>query len=196
MENFWDKKYSSKKYIYGTEPNTFLKTWINTQKPGNILFPAEGEGRNAVYAATLGWNVSAFDSSKEAKKKALLLAKENNVEIQYEISNAETYHSDKKFDVIVMIFTHFHIDSRSIVFKNTIKQLKPGGYLVIEVFSKDQVQHGTGGPKNEDLLYSLSELKEELKTMEIIKLEKLVRFLDEGMLHQGESDVIQLVAKR
>ena len=107
MENIWDKRYSEKKYIYGMEPNTFFKNWLDMQKPEDILFPAEGEGRNAVYAAIKGWNVTAFDFSEEGKKKALSLAKEYNTKVIYDVSGAETYKPDKKFDAIVLIFAQF-----------------------------------------------------------------------------------------
>lgn len=80
-KNKWDKRYSSEEFAYGEEPNKYLKQQLDKLKVGTILFPAEGEGRNAVYAALLGWNVFAFDISKEGKKKALQLAKSNNVMI-------------------------------------------------------------------------------------------------------------------
>ena len=134
--------------------------------------------------------------SKEAKKKALLLAKENNVEIVYEISAAETFSTEKKFDVIVMIFAHFPPNFRSVIHKKMLSLLKPGGHLVLEVFSKDQLKYGTGGPRNENLLYSLDEIKSDFNDLEITTLKKTVRFLGEGILHKGESDVIQLIAKK
>ncbi len=196
MQNIWDKRYSEKNYIYGTKPNTFFKNWVDKQKPANILFPAEGEGRNAVYAATKGWEVTAFDLSKEGKKKALLLADDYNVQIKYEISSAETYVPNKQFSAIVLIFTHFPTSLRYTIHKNMIRLLKPGGQLVMEVYSKDQLKYGTGGPKNEDLLYNLEELKSDFSDLQIVKLEKTVRILDEGILHQGKSDVIQLIASK
>ena len=194
MENIWDKRYSDKKYIYGIEPNTFFKNWLDEQRPADILFPAEGEGRNAVYAAMQGWNVTAFDSSEEGKKKALLLAKEYNTEVLYEVVDAEIYTPDKKFDAIVLIFAHFPPNLRNLIHKNMLSFLKPGGHLVLESFSKDQLKYGTGGPKNEALLYSINELKSDFSDLETLRMKKLVRFLNEGVLHQGESDVIQLIA--
>ncbi len=196
MENIWDKRYSDTKYIYGIEPNTFFKNWLDKQKPSEILFPAEGEGRNAVYAAMQGWNVTAFDSSKEGKKKALLLAKEYNTEVLYEVVDAEIYTPNKKFDAIVLIFAHFPPNLRNLIHKNMLSFLKPGGHLVLESFSKDQLKYGTGGPKNEALLYSINELKSDFSDLETLRMKKLVRFLNEGIFHQGESDVIQLIAKK
>jgi SAM-dependent methyltransferase len=109
MSEFWNKRYALKEYVYGTEPNLFFKNQFIKLSPGKILFPAEGEGRNAVYAAKLGWDVYAFDSSTEAKKKAEWLAEENSVEIKYHVNDMETadYPLDF-FDCIILIFAHFH----------------------------------------------------------------------------------------
>ena len=87
MNDFWNDRYSSKEYVYGTGPNQFYKEQLEKLAPGKILFPAEGEGRNAVYTAKKGWSVTAFDPSSEGRKKALLLAKKNKVQIEYQIEN-------------------------------------------------------------------------------------------------------------
>ena len=73
----WNDRYSSEEFAYGTAPNNYLKEQLEKLKTGSILFPAEGEGRNAVFAAKLGWKVSAFDISAEGKNKALKLAEAN-----------------------------------------------------------------------------------------------------------------------
>lgn len=70
MKEFWNGKYSSKEYIYGTEPNEYFKSALEKYRPGTILLPGDGEGRNAVYAAKKGWQVTAFDFSNAAKEKA------------------------------------------------------------------------------------------------------------------------------
>jgi hypothetical protein len=74
MKEQWNERYSASEYIYGTGPNTWLVEKLAGLQPGKILFPAEGEGRNAVHAARLGWNVAAFDQSEAGRKKALKLA--------------------------------------------------------------------------------------------------------------------------
>ncbi|OZA64634.1 MAG: SAM-dependent methyltransferase, partial [Sphingobacteriia bacterium 39-39-8] len=92
MENqrdeFWNQRYQSETYVYGEEPNDFFASQIVDIKPGNIIFPCEGEGRNAVYAAILGWKVQAFDGSLEGQKKAFLLASKNKVSIDYKVTDA------------------------------------------------------------------------------------------------------------
>src|SRR5687768_5721230 len=77
----WNERYSKHEFAYGEQPNNYLKEQLEKLDVGTILFPAEGEGRNAVFAAKLGWTVSAFDISVEGKNKALRLAKTNKVKI-------------------------------------------------------------------------------------------------------------------
>lgn len=84
MKEFWDSRYANEEYAYGIRPNKFLKQELLKLKPKSILFPAEGEGRNAVFAAKNGWKVKAFDFSVSAQEKALKLANQQNTTIDYE----------------------------------------------------------------------------------------------------------------
>ena len=85
MKQFWNDRYSEEEFIYGVEPNEFLKLELDKIPTGSILLPAEGEGRNAVYAASKGWNVTAFHYSEAAKVKTTLLAEKMNVKLDYEL---------------------------------------------------------------------------------------------------------------
>jgi hypothetical protein len=104
MKAFWDERYAAKEYAYGTTPNLFFKEKIEKiEKRGLALFPAEGEGRNAVYAAQLGWKVEAFDISDSGQRKALALAKEKEVEIEYSVVSPGIPDLPKsKYDLIVL----------------------------------------------------------------------------------------------
>ena len=102
-QSFWDERYGQEQYAYGEAPNEYLKKKLTGLQTGKILFSLEGEGRNAVFAATLGWNVFAFDQISEGKKKAKLLAKENGVQIEYAVSNVESFcYTEKSFDALVL----------------------------------------------------------------------------------------------
>jgi len=107
MTEIWNQRYAQKEYVYGIKPNEFYKEQLLKLQPGKILFPAEGEGRNAVFAALNGWDVVAFDSSMEAKKKAEKLADENKVELKYLISSIEEFEfEENSFDTIVLVYVH------------------------------------------------------------------------------------------
>ena len=193
MKEQWDKRYRPDEYIYGTEPNRFFKEWIDKQKPGKILLPAEGEGRNAAYAAGLGWDVLALDFSYEAKKKAIRLAGRKGVKFEYRVMGVQDYRTDQKFDAIALIFAHFGREVKRVLFPRIIQMLKPGGQLVIEVFSIDQFLLDSGGPKNPDLLYDLKEIEVEFAALDTQLLEKLEIEIEEGSKHKGTADVIRYI---
>lgn len=187
----WDKRYAQSEYVYGLEPNVFFKETIDKLEPGKILLPAEGEGRNAVYAAVRGWDVVAFDSSVEAQKKALKLAKKNNVQIEYQQATyAQFQYKENTFDAIVLIFAH--APQRSQYHRNLLRFLKPGGILILEGFTKEQINKKTGGPQSVELLFSKEELLTDFQSLKNIRLEEKEVFLSEGMFHNGLASVIRL----
>lgn len=195
MENFWDTRYKKSEYVYGRQPNSFFKQQLNLLNPGNLLLPAEGEGRNAVYAASLGWHVDAFDFSNEAAKKAKQLADSSKVEINYFNSKLEAIElNGKMYDGIGLIYVHMPGSFRRSVHRQLIDHLRPGGKIILEAFSEEQLERDSGGPKNKDMLYNEEDLREDFKDLNITILDKKVMTLREGIHHQGEASVIQLLA--
>ena len=196
-KDFWNERYAGKNFIYGTDPNGFFKDQILHLKSGKALFLGEGEGRNAVYAATLGCEVDAVDFSSSAKEKALKLAEEKNVKINYEICDLNEYEYNENFyDIVVMIFIHLPLEIRLNIFNKSIHSLKQGGKLIIEAFSKQQIKYNSGGPRSLDLLYSeedLLMLSNKLK-LELFELKEID--LSEGEYHNGIANVIRLVGIR
>lgn len=193
MQNQWDERYARQEYIYGTEPNSFLKENLLSLKPGRILFPAEGEGRNAVYAATLGWETDAFDQSIEGQKKALQLATQKNVSVNYTVQNLSDWNPEPdQYDCIALIFVHLPGELSKKVHQNAIKALKPGGKLILEAFSVNQMTRGSGGPKNMDFLFTTDQIKNDFAGLSEIEIRETQVILNEGELHQGIADVIRL----
>lgn len=195
MSEFWNQKYAIEDYLYGVAPNEFIKQELLKLKPGNVLFPAEGEGRNAVYAATIDWEVTAFDPSSVARDKALKLAANNNVKIEYYPWGYEdAVFEENTFDAIGLTFTHMPPELRAAMHKKYLQWLKPGGSLIMEAFSKEQLGYNSGGPKNLEMLFSEEELWQDFDSASLVKSEKTIVNLDEGPGHQGKASVIQLVA--
>lgn len=193
MNEFWNERYANEEYAYGIEPNQFFKEALEKRTPGKILFPAEGEGRNAVFAAKMGWEVTAFDPSTEGKRKAESLAFENGVEIKYNLSNYEEVEfPSESFDCIVLIFAHIHPLKRKEYHKKMVSFLKPGGTLILEGFSKKQINKNTGGPRNIDMLYSREELESDFNHFTEIAVSETDIHLDEGLYHQGTAAVIRV----
>lgn len=191
----WDTRYSAGEYIYGTEPNNYLKACIEKYKPGRILFPAEGEGRNAVYAATLGWQVEAFDQSEAGRQKALKLAASKGVVVNYPVLSLEDWQPESNsFDCIALIYVHMEPQLRKRVHSKVTDALKPGGRVVLEAFTKSQFPRTSGGPKNLELLFDAAEIKDDFAALEMIEFAEMQVILDEGDLHQGLADVVRLIA--
>ena len=138
----WNDRYSKDEYAYGEQPNNFLREELVKLKPGTILFPAEGEGRNAVFAAKLGWNVFAFDISAEGKNKALRLAETNKVSIDYQVGELEKLnYNPEQFDAIALIYAHFPADIKSRYHKTLDKYLRRHGIIIFEAFSKKHIAY-------------------------------------------------------
>ena len=203
MKDFWNSRFASENYVYGKKPNKFVKDTLDKlELEGKILFPADGEGRNSVYAAKKGLDVFAFDISTEGKKKALALANEENVNIKYEIINIEDLHLPKEsFDAAVLVFAHFPPHLRRSYHRKITALIKPGGILILQGFSKEnyrlkQSNPLVGGPNNIDMLFSIEELKDDFSDFEFLELKKDLNFLNEGDFHKANCSVISLIAKK
>lgn len=202
MKDFWNERYSATEFVYGKKPNAYLKEKLTKLNPGAILFPAEGEGRNAVFAAGLGWKVSAFDTSTEGRKKALSLAKEHNVDIEYHAEELNRIgYKTAQFDAIALIFTHFPPEIRKEYFQHFNSYLKKGGIIIFEGFSKkhseyQKINPDVGGPKNWEMLFSAQELKDDFTNFDFMEFCETEVELDEGLFHKGKGSVIHFVAKK
>ncbi len=196
--DFWNERYSRPDFVYGEMPNAYLERKWQGLTPGKALFPAEGEGRNAVFAAKSGWTVSAFDQSEAAKKKAELLAGKNGVKIDYTISDVDrVYYPENSFDAMVLVFAHFHSDNRRDYHRKLSAFLKSGGILVMEAFSKKQLRHqqehlNAGGPRAVRMLYDLAELKLDFQGFEWLECYETETVLNEGQHHIGNASVIRM----
>jgi SAM-dependent methyltransferase len=197
MTEFWNERYASEEYAYGTEPNLFLKDKLEQLTPGKILFPAEGEGRNAVFAAKLGWQVTAFDPSTEGKIKAEKLASQNGVSINYQIGSFENVSfPDNHFDCVVLVFAHMHPLKRNEYHQKLMSFLKPGGTLILEGFSKKQIANNSGGPRDIDMLFSKQELQYDFGSFSKLTITEKDYALNEGPFHQGIASVIRAFGEK
>ncbi len=197
MKDFWNSRYANIEYAYGIKPNQYFEKELKKLPKGKILLPAEGEGRNAVYASKLGWEVSAFDISDKGKEKALKLAKENNVRIDYLLSSVlDISYPDNSFDCLGIFFMHLPLHIKKSAFLELIKKIKEGGTFILEVFSKKQIEYNTGGPKNIEMLFNIEELKDIFKDFSSAFFEEKEVVLNEGLFHQGEAVTIRGFGKK
>lgn len=198
----WNTRYAEKEYAYGEKPNAYFAKKITTIKPASLLLPAEGEGRNAVFASKLGWRVTAFDYSDEGKDKALRLAEKENVSLEYIVSSMEdVVFEENSFDVISLIYAHFPGTGRVEQFQRMDRWLKNGGKIIVEAFSKKHLEYvqlnpKVGGPKELSMLYSKEELMEGFPSVQWGFLNEEEVTLDEGVFHQGVGMVVRRVGEK
>lgn len=197
MSNFWNERYSEPTYVYGKSPNAFLAEQLNVLTPGRALFPAEGEGRNAAYAAGLGWQADAFDYSEAALRKAEQLFAEQGVEVDYTLKDITRFEAAAVvYDLIALCFVHLPPDDRHRFHAQCVQALRPGGHLVLEAFHKAQLPLSSGGPKQPALLFSEADLAQDFMGLELRLLERKRVVLDEGPYHSGEAEVIRFIGEK
>jgi len=192
LKEFWNNRYGEKGFAYGILPNTFFKEQLLKLKPTRILLPAEGEGRNAVFAAKSGWNVTAFDMSENARIKAMALAETQKAEIEYKVCSVMDFQTENLYDAIGLIYAHFPKTIRPDAHKKMASLLKPGGTIILEGFAKQQLGLSSGGPKNEEMLFSINMIKKEFPDIDFNILVQKEIFLNEGRYHKGIAQVIQM----
>lgn len=190
----WDERYSEPGYSYGTEPNDFLVSVVDLLPKGEILSLAEGEGRNAVYLASLGYEVTGVDGSEVGLCKAQALAAERGVTITTIHADLGTFEiGQEQWDAIIACYCHVPSAIRTPLHQAAVRGLKPGGIFVLEAFSQEQLAYGTGGPQSLDMLMSLDDVKEELAGLEFRHAVQLQREVREGNRHTGLASVIQIL---
>lgn len=184
--------------MYGEAPNAFLAEQLAKLTPGRILFPAEGQGRNALYAARQGWTVEAFDYSEVGRAQALAKAEAQGVALTYRLESHEAFTApEATYDAVALIFAHMAPALRPAVHAKLAGCLKPGGALLLQGFHKRQLPLDSGGPKNEAMLFSLDELRSDFEAwLQVDHLQAKRVQLDEGPYHQGEAEVVEMVAYR
>jgi SAM-dependent methyltransferase len=194
----WDDRYADSDYLFGTAPNDFLKS-VAERLPSNsrILCLADGEGRNGVYLATLGHKVTAVDQSRVGLEKAKKLAKQKQVSIETIKADLAEYDLGvESWDCIVSIFFHIPSAVRAHIYPRIITALKPGSILILESYTPEQLNHGTGGPPIAELMLTKDELAQYFSEMNLEHLQELEREVIEGTGHTGLASVVQLLALR
>jgi 2-polyprenyl-3-methyl-5-hydroxy-6-metoxy-1,4-benzoquinol methylase len=201
-KQMWDDRYQAAEYAYGKAPNDFFAAWLQKLEPGSILMPADGEGRNGVFAAKSGWEVTSFDLSTAGKTKALELATAQQVKLDYQVGDLEALEFEpESFDAIGLIYAHFSADKKSIFHQKLQEYLKPGGHIILEGFSKNHLalvseNPKVGGPKDIDQLFALQELATDFEGYEFLILEEAEVDLNEGKYHIGKGSVVRVVARK
>lgn len=203
MKELWNKRYKADEYVYGKSPNIFFKEIIDKLDSNNrILLPGDGEGRNAVYAAKMGHSVVAFDISTEGKQKAMKLAKENDVLIEYLVGELSNHNlEDESFDIAALMFVHTLPELRKDLHHSIGKLIRPNGLVVVEGFSVNNLKYkekypNIGGPGKKEMLFSKEIIAGDFDEFDVLKLDEQEVELNEGKLHKGLGKVIRFIGKK
>lgn len=193
----WDERYSTDGYVYGTEPNDFLKENFNAIPKGSVLSLAEGEGRNAVFLAMQGYSVTAIDSSLAGIDKGKKLAKSYGVDVEFIHADLCEYDlGEKQWDGIISIFFPLESLQRKTLYKKVTNGLNEKGVFLLEAYTPDQLKYGTGGGSCVKFMQSKETLMDELKGLSFNHFVELERNVVEGIYHTGKASVLQAIATK
>jgi SAM-dependent methyltransferase len=191
----WNERYAGNEFAYGTEPNSFLVENANLLT-SPVLSLAEGEGRNAVFLASLGLDVLGVDASDVGLAKAQQLAASSGVTIRTEVADLASYEPpENHYGSVISISAHLPSKVRNRLYPLVERSLKPGGIILLESYSKAQLSRNTGGPKDIDLLLDVAELKQQFPNCEPILAREIEREVIEGKFHTGLAYVVQFIAR-
>jgi len=195
-QQFWNERYADSDYFYGTEPNSFLEEQCGVLN-GPVLSISEGEGRNGVFLATRGLDVTGVDLSSVALEKAEKLAESKGVRIKTIVADLETFEPvESHYGSIISISAHLPGSIRAVLYPRLEKALKPGGILLLEAYSPDQLSKDTGGPKDADMLMSVEKIRKEFPDLEPVLLRETEREVREGKGHTGLASVVQFIGRK
>lgn len=192
----WNERYASNEFAYGTEPNSFL-VQNATLLTSPVLSLAEGEGRNAVFLASLGLDVLGVDASDVGLAKAQKLAASRGLAIRTQVADLASYEPpEDHFGSVISISAHLPSQLRNSLYPLVELSLRPGGVILLEAYAKSQISRNTGGPKDPDMLMDLAELKQQFPNCEPILAQEIEREVIEGEFHTGLACVVQFIARK
>lgn len=195
--DFWNDKFGTEDYAYGTEPNDFLRETVDAMPRGTVLSLAEGEGRNAVWLAQQGYEVSSVEQSERGVAKTLRLALQRGVVVNAQRGDLAEFHIEpNSWDLIVSIYAHTPSALRRRLHREAVAGLRPGGHFLLEAYTPAQIPNSTGGPKDPDLMPTAALLEEELAGLVFEILREVEREVVEGSLHTGAANVVQVLARK
>lgn len=195
--SMWEQRYGSDDYLFGTEPNEFLRDHVHSLPLGPTMCLAEGEGRNAVHLARAGREVHSVDLTEAGVAKTLRLAQQQGVHVAAVVGDlAEFDLGLGRWPAIVSIFAHMPPAVRRDLHARVVAALSPGGVLLLEAYTPAQIGRGTGGPQVAEMTMTLDGLRAELAGLEFLHAVELEREIVEGPGHTGVGAVVQVIARK
>lgn len=197
--SMWDRRFAGPEYHYGEQPADFLRREAGRIRPGGrVLSIADGDGRNSVWLAGQGFEVTAFDPSPVALEKARALARTRGQEVDLHLAGTEGWDwAPDRFDAVVAVFIQFAApDQRRAIFDGIARTLRPGGLALLHAFSIRQLANASGGPRAPDHLWTLAMLRQSFPGWEELTAADHDAVLDEGPGHRGQAALIDYVVRK
>jgi len=198
-EDFWNGRFASASYVFGTRPAAFLADNADHIPPrSRVLVPADGEGRNSVFLAEMGHRVVATDIAEQGIAKARKLAEARRVSVEFRQVDLQGWQwPDAEFHAVVAVFIQFAPPAlRDEIFAGMKRAVRPGGVVLLHGYTPKQLEYRTGGPQAVEQLYTEKLLQDAFADWELVRLEAYERELDEGEGHKGCSAIIDMIARR
>jgi SAM-dependent methyltransferase len=193
----WEERYAAETYVYGTEPNDFLRANIDALPSGTVLCVADGEGRNGVFVASTGRAVTSIDLTASGVDKTRRLAEAQGVTVSAVQADLSVHDIGvDTWDGVVSIFAHMPPPVRRDLHRRIVASLRPGGVLLLEAYTPDQIGRGTGGPPLAEMTMTLAGLRDELAGLEFVHGVEMLREVHEGPGHTGLGAVVQVIARK
>ena len=172
----WDKRYASVESLWSPKPNRVLVAEVATMAPGRALDLACGEGQNAIWLATLGWEVTGVDYSEVAIAKANARAERDAVRADFVCADLASYEPEAAaFDLVLVLYLHIPGAERHGVLDSAAAALAPGGTFILLGHDSTNLTDGVGGPSDPAILYTPDDIAHELPGLEIEKAERVLR---------------------
>jgi len=197
-KEMWDERFSQAESVYGEEPNAYVKEKAVHLKPGMKVFvPADGYGRNGVWLAKQGLQVQTVDLSPVGVERARKAAQAAGVDLKTEVADLANWNWPvDEYDAVVSIFFHMPPEARGAIHAAMLRALKPGGIIILQAFTPDQLRYTSGGPKQVDMLCTAELLRKDFAGAEALQLKEKEVQLNEGHMHSGPASVVQAVFRK
>jgi len=198
QQALWDARYAAEDYLFGTAPNAYLASQAYRLASGQrALAVGDGEGRNAVWLAAQGLEVTLVDISPVGLDKALRLAHRHDCRIETIAADLTRWDwPHDRFDLAIEIFVHVPVADRRLIHRAMAASLKPGGLALVEAFQKGQADRPSGGPRTAPLLYDAAGLAEDFAALQTLELLEGTVLLAEGSKHRGPARIVRYLGQR